>query len=31
MNDYEKVAMLAGIMGVLLGTVFGVLLVSWVI
>jgi hypothetical protein len=31
MNNYEKVAMLAAIMGGLLGTVFGVLLVSWVI
>ena len=31
MNNYEKVAMLAAIMGGLLGTVFGLILVHWVI
>jgi hypothetical protein len=31
MNDYEKVAILAGIMGAILGAFLGLVLVNWVI
>jgi len=31
MNDYEKVALLAAIIGGMLGTIFGVILACWVL